>query len=564
MQRYLLVTISMLMLLAGCNADQQTAQTAAQPAADSPSFFDTVPADTPYLYATLEPTPSDLIDHFIGKGQPMLDDAQKELSAELARLENDSNEHALLGKAILEEFDGKLSRAGLESLGLSMQANFLAYGYGPFPVIRIGIGDASAIRATVARVLAKTGHELPAQSLGGTEYWRIDEDNMGIVIAVLEDHIVMSILPAGVVDSRLPELLNQQPPAETLDVASSIGKLNAENGYTPHGSGYLDIGQFVDFFLHSDSPEALAINELIDTAGEPLDETCEAEFLTIANQFERLETGYTVLSTERMGFSVALNLEDSLASQLNALTVAGIGFNEDPGGLVSFALGFDLIQLREWAIQLVAARNASPFQCEHLQDLNQGFVQMQDQVNQPMPPFIGNFMGFRGRLDDVDMSTGQPTGLKGVFALATSNPEMLLGMAQMFVPSMADLTVTKNADPVPLPLAGLPVPEGIENPHITIADRGLGISLGEGSQTGLNDFMQNNGSDTGTIFAFGWDFGFYMEQIAKQLTQHAGRSIDGMVEPNAMKMYVDLIDRQYSEIRITEKGVEASQVITFK
>ena len=141
---------------------------------------------------------------------------------------------------------------------------------------------------------------------------------------------------------------------------------------------------------------------------------------------------------------------------------------------------------------------------------------------------------------------------------------MLLGMAQMFVPSMADLTVTKNADPVPLPLAGLPVPEGIENPHITIAERGLGISLGEGSQTGLHGFMQNNGSDTGTIFAFGWDFGFYMEQIAKQLTQHAGRSIDGMVEPNTMKMYVDLIDRQYSEIRITEKGVEASQVIPFK
>ena len=564
MQRFLLTAVSLALLLTGCNREQQQAVSGTEPVPATPTYFETVPADSPYLYASLEPTPVEVIDYFIGKSQPMIDEAQAQLSSELARLESDGSEHALLGKAILAEFDGKLSREGLESLGFSMQANFLAYGYGPFPVVRIGIGDAGLIRETVSRVVAKTGHELPAESLNGTEFWRIAAEEMGVVIAVLEDHVVFSILPADLVDSRLPELLNQQQPAATLDVNAAIGALNADNGYTPHGSGYLDIGALSSLILDGNTPEALALQELAKFGEDALSVECRAEISSIAGQFKRLETGYTELSTQSIGFGVALDLEESLASQLAALTVAGIGFNQDPGGLASFALGFDLMQLREWIMQIAAARNANPYVCEHLQDLNQQFVQVQDQVNQPIPPFIGNFMGFRGRLDSVDMSTGEPTDVKGVFALATSNPEMLLGMAQMFLPSMAELTVTKNSDPVALPLAGLPVPEGIENPHIALSDNGLGISLGEGAEAGLNDFLSNNGSDTGTVLALGWDFGFYMDQVTGAMARGMTKSMDDIVEPDAMKFYADLIDRQYNEIRLTNQGVEASQIITFK
>jgi len=42
------------------------------------------------------------------------------------------------------------------------------------------------------------------------------------------------------------------------------------------------------------------------------------------------------------------------------------------------------------------------------------------------------------------------------------------------------------------------------------------------------------------------------------------KSMDDIVEPDAMKFYADLIDRQYNEIRLTNQGVEASQVVTFK
>lgn len=564
MQRYLLIAISATLLLAGCDREQEETVLKQEQVSDLPSFYATVPADTPYLFATLEPAPIEVIDHFIGKSQPMLDRAQAQLSLSLEQFEDDESEGVVLARAVLEEFDGKLSREGLESLGLSLQANVLAYGYGPFPVVRIGIGDADAINALIARILKKTGHDLPTRSFNGTEYWRFAEGEIGVVIAVLNDHVVFSVMPASLMDARLPELLNQQQPGEILDVSASISALNAENGYTPHGSGYLDFARLSSLLLDGSSPEALAMKEMIQAAGGTLSEQCTMEYASIAGLFERLETGYTELSTERVGFGLALDLEDSLASQLAALTVTGVGFNKDPGGLASFALGLDLMQLREWITQLAAARNASPYQCEHLQDLNRRFTEMQEQVNQPIPPFVGNFMGLRGRLDSVDLSSGEPTNISGVFALATSNPEMLLGMAQMFLPSMAELTVDKNADPVALPLEGLPIPEGIENPHIALSDQGIGISIGAGAETGLNDFLANNGSETGTVFALGYDFSFYVDQIMGSMVRGGGQPVDKLSATDMMEFYADLIDRQYYEIRFTEQGLEASQVITFK
>lgn len=564
MQRYLLTAVSAALLLAGCYQGQDQAVEQAIEAPDTPSFFASVPADTPYLYATLEPTPAEVIDYFIGKAQPMLDKAQAKLSQALEQIENDQDQAAAVARAVLEEFDGKLSREGLASLGISLQANFLVYGYGPFPVIRVGIGDATAINELIARVMQKAGLELQPQSLDGTDYWRFDKDKIGFITAVLDDHIVFSVLPSTLVDARLPELLNQQAPAETLDVVSSIGKLNAENGYTPHGSGYLDFAVVSSFILDNDSPEAVAIKAMGHHEGELLSEQCKSEFVAIASQFDRLETGYTELSTERMGFNLVLDLEETLASQLAALTVAGIGFNEDPGGLTAFALGLDLMQLRDWALQLIADRNASPYQCEHLQNLNQGFAAAGAKLNQPVPPFVGNFLGFRGRLDNIDLSSGNPTGIKGVFALATSNPEMLMGMAQMFLPSMAELTVKKNAEPVALPLAGLPIPEEIENPFIAMTDNGIGISVGEGSEAGLVDFLANNGSETGTIFALGYDFGFYMNQITGMVAHGVKKPIGELVDSDTVDFYTSVIDRQYNEIRLTTQGVEVSQVITFK
>ena len=356
MQRYLFTAVSAFLLLAGCNQAEQEAVSVVEQAAKLPSFYKTVPADTPYLYATLEPTPTDIIDHFIGKTQPMLNLAQAQLSSTLEQLRNNEGEKNKLGVAVLEEFDGKISREGLESLGLSLQPDFLAYGYGPFPVVRIGIGDAAAIKALIARVAEKTGLTLPAQSLNGAEYWSINEDDVSAVVAVLDDHIVFSVMPQNLIEARLPEILNQQQPAATLDVVSSIGALNAENGYTPHGSGYLDFAKISTLLLDGTSPEALALKEMLHSGPGSLSEQCKVEFASIASQFERLETGYTQMSTESMGFGIALDLEESLAAQLAALTVAGIGYDKDPGGLASFAVGFDLMQLREWIMQLAASR----------------------------------------------------------------------------------------------------------------------------------------------------------------------------------------------------------------
>ena len=55
--------------------------------------------------------------------------------------------------ALLDEFEGKLNREGLESLGWDPQSSNVIYGVGAFPVARMGLSDAATLRATILRVL---------------------------------------------------------------------------------------------------------------------------------------------------------------------------------------------------------------------------------------------------------------------------------------------------------------------------------------------------------------------------------------------------------------------------
>ena len=96
-----------------------------------------------------------------------------------------------------------------------------------------------------------------------------------------------------------------------------------------------------------------------------------------------------------------------------------------------------------------------------------------------------------------------------------------------------------------------------------MSDDAIGISVGTGSEAGLGAFLENNGSETGTVFALGYDFSFYMQQLVGARLAQAGPDVAGG-GADALEFYSSLIERQYNEVRLTSQGVEASQVITFK
>src|SRR5680860_625267 len=78
------------------------------------------------------------------------------------------------------------------------QSHHVMYGMGVFPVIRVELTDASALREAIQRVEAKMGISMPRNDFNGKTYWRIsDDDNqkVGIYVAILDQQLAISVFP---------------------------------------------------------------------------------------------------------------------------------------------------------------------------------------------------------------------------------------------------------------------------------------------------------------------------------------------------------------------------------
>ena len=73
--------------LAACGGGDDAATPQAADAAAGNPLLAHAPADTPYLFATLEPLPDDVLDHFIERFQPVLDEMQEQMQQALAERE---------------------------------------------------------------------------------------------------------------------------------------------------------------------------------------------------------------------------------------------------------------------------------------------------------------------------------------------------------------------------------------------------------------------------------------------------------------------------------------------
>ena len=586
MKRLLILGLASFFLLAlnACKKEQEAADKPAVTATKSSAqIFDFVPADTPYLFGNLEMIPDETLDFFMAKFQPLLDQAQGAISkslesakAEQAEAEADTEagddadyptfEGHKLVYSWLQELDGKLSRDGIEELGFKMPAHQIVYGIGPFPVMRLEIGDGDAIRAMVQRVMERAEMPLQDQQFGDQSYWRVAMDKINMLVSVQDNELAIALVPPSLNDAVLPNVLGTETPADVLNASTVLKQLNSENDYLPYGSGYLDVARFVEIMTDDPTPAANAFRSLAELDFSTMEPECRAEFNGFAQILTRLETGYTELDKSGMGMAFTADLENQLASELAGLTAENGVFSSDPGGVMSVAFGINIPKVREWLLAKADQHVAAPYKCSSLADLNNQWQTMQAQLNRPLPPFVGNLTGLRIRLDDLDMQGAMPNSGKGLVALSTSNPEMLVGMAQMFLPSLAGLTLEPNGEPQPLPLDGMPVP--VDQAYIAMNSDSIGIAMGEGMAGELGNFISNTGGSDGAVLAFGYDFAFYFDKIQSMMPDLS--DIDGVnqedlaMQQELMTLYGDFLDRQFSVIRLTNKGIEAEQSISFQ
>jgi hypothetical protein len=565
------------LLLTACN--KQDDEQAVQAAAQNPLLAH-VPADTPYLLANLEPTPAAVVDAYLARFGPSIELAQTmfdDITIEVNADGTSGNGHAPLLAAILAELDGKLSREGFESLGFSLESNKAFYGMGVFPVARIGLKDADALRAAIGRIESASGMSFPSSVSGDAEYWRLTDDSEqgGIYIAILADHVALGMFPATAEAEFLPAFLGQTMPQDSFGNGGALAQFNREKGFTNYGSGFVDMQKLAAEFLDGNSTTMNHLKGLHDFEGASLDPVCVAEIKSMLALAPRFNLGTTELTANAVAIKYQLELDAALAGQLADL-VADVPVADDSADkMIAASLGIRAGRLRELLLEKATAMSEAPFQCSKLAGLNKGASDALTQMNRPMPPFVGNLNGFRLSLDEVDLENPSPENAKGMFALEVEKPQMLVGMAQMFVPGVDELGLEPGSDPVELPQEVLSMTAPGMHVYAAMSKDSIGLAVGADQQAGLAEFMDESGDNEGTFFSVSYDMAAHLEFQRKMRSRfvHAGADEDSDSEEfndmlqklEAMEnSYRDMLGRARLDLRFTPTGLEIESRMTFK
>lgn len=574
--RLLAIGAASLLMVAACGETEKAAEAAVGKTGNS--LFDYVPSDTPYLAGNLEPTPDEVIDVFLQRFGPVLESLQHELGKARQLLEDEVTAHEKVGsgllQAILQELDGKLSSQGIKSLGFDLRSHQVVYGMGVFPVMRIGLSDADALRATIQRVLANAKINAPEREHQGISYWRLSDgepgkEPIGLYVTILQDHLAMSIFPPLAETELLPAFLGLEMPDNT-NAANRLAELNAKHGYTAYGSGILDLDRLVEEFISPDTIIARVLATTGDFDPAELAPECLAEIRGMVSNTPRMTLGTREMTPSAIAIQYRVETKPTLAQQLAGLVANIPVANPLSDRILEFSIGMRFGAVRDFLREKAAAIMASPYQCKHFQSINESARSAFTKLNQPMPPFVNNFRGLRLSLSEITESNSMPVNGRGLIAVHVDQPEMFVGMARMFLPDLSELTLTPGEPPARLPASMLPIADVVA--FAALSAQAIGLSIGDGEEASLPGFLEQEAGPAGTFMSLGYDLAAYLEFTRKfgnkvsggQVQLNLTSVVPGGISASAQQAIESFSDRSYTSFRFTPQGFEVDSRMTFK
>lgn len=578
MKHLRLLSLSLLLILSVGACGKAEDPAAAEPGQLAMSILAHVPADTPYLMGNLQPIPEDVLDANFRRMEPVTTELQAQLGSLKAGLASDGagvtgdefSDRLLL--ALLDEFDGKLNRKGLESLGWDMQSTTVIYGVGAFPVVRMGLSDAATLRATILRVLENAEVNATEHEFKGLSYWRIASPDSGempvaLYVSILGDHLAAGMFPLTAEKQYLPSFLGLEKPANN-NAAEFLAGLNRKHGFTPFGTGFLDLHRLADEFLDPGATTARAMMSFEDYDMSEFSEQCVSETHAMIDKVPTMVFGITEMEVEAIAYRFLAGMPAGLATQLSGLVPAIPAAQAVSERIAELSFGLKVGAARDFLRQQAQAIVDQPFQCEHYKDLNEQAAQGLVQLDQPLPPFVNNFHGIRLSLEEIVMTPDQqiPTDVRGHLAVHVDQPEMFVGMAQMFLPDLASLSLAPGEPPARIPESLVTV-QGIVA-YAAMSDDAIGMSVGAGEESGLPAFLDQEAGPEGMFFSVDYDNEAYYEYQLKAL-QTSAASMEGdtsMMDLSeaAIRAAQAAGDRNHLSMKFTAEGLLIENRMTYK
>ena len=453
-----------------------------------------VPADTPYVYANLEPISAAVTAQWSKHMQtylPTLAATYDSMLDQLARKKTSAQDVRFIkiARVLVSELKAHGDWDKLRAIGFKPDARMALYGVGLAPVLRMELGDAAAFKAEVARIEQQTGEKLPVAKIGSQQYWYEGDGTTMAMMAVEGSHLVVAFAPANASDTLKQTLLGLTRPAQSLADAGTLQALAKQYGYSPYGEGFVD---FTRLAARLTSPLAGSDLEIAKTLGLPssgVNAVCKSEYATLAQKFPRWVMGVQELTPQRVSIGMQMELEPVLAKQLAAALTAAPGSGAAGEGIVDISVAVPLLKLKNFWIAQADAVAAKPFACAQLTDLNKSFAQMKAKLDITIPPPFSELTGLRFVLDKAEPRASGMPDLAGRLLYGSSNPPATMAMAQMTLPGLKDLKVAADSKPVALPLPPGMLPANLPPLFVAMSDKAIAVGAGTGEDAKLGAFL---------------------------------------------------------------------------
>ena len=538
-----------------------------------------VAADTPYIFAAIEPLPDDVLDKIEPHVDQMLESYQTILKAaiskkqkEMSEEERNSDEVQKLS-AVVEEMTSLLSIEGLRGAGFSRESTGAFYGNGLLPVVRWELSDGALFEEALARIEEKAGQKLPVAEIGEYSYRYFDADKIRFIVAVLDNQAVITLLPADSDDADTSLALGLTLPADSIINSDTLKDIATTYGYTNHYIGFFDFERIATRFTGVASGSDADLLALMDHDAAELSDICRTEIQTTAGIAPRMVMGYTTVGLNLFESSVVVELRSDIAAGLSMLPAVVPGLGGDPGGLLSFGFSLDVKAAREFFEARLDALEASPYECELFADLQASAANGRAALEQPVPPMVYDFRGFLAVIDDIEgldiAKQTPPTSVDGRFMLAMDNAQALVSMGALFSPEVAELNL--QADGKPVPLDNAQIQSMGFSPFVAMTEDALAIGLGENAEQDLQEMLAVTAKEPGPFMSFSMDAARYYSFIGDAMAM-AEHDDDGKAPPpeiqeavnDIMDVVSELYDRMSVDVDLTERGIEMSSSVILK
>jgi hypothetical protein len=417
---------------------------------ETPPLFAHIPADTPYIMAAFEAAPLE----YMQKVKRSLGPALARTVDRLRSLARDTDVSRWID-AVTDELDGKWNVKGLESLGLSAKPRFALYGHGIAPVVfRIEVKDTKAVLATVERIAARAGAQLPAlENRHGREFWRIElPGDFGAIIALADRQLVAAFGPRHAIAAVMPQIVGSEKPTRSMADGKQLKDLIAKHRLGPQLIGYVDTKR--------------TANDMFKLMEHTPSQDCTSEIDRIASQVPRLVFSYTEISDKRHSGGVILELAPGIVERLKELRVAVPGLAAALADNPAFAIGGGLDLERGKAAGKAAANVLRDLgeACE-AQPLTRAARDMREVMTEPLPGPLAKIVGGAIAIDSIEfgksgkrLGPSMPRDVDGFAMLATKDAKAVFeAMSDDLGPVRAlDLKANGKLQPIELTQLGLP------------------------------------------------------------------------------------------------------------